>query len=412
MSNNLKVTRISNAEKEIAIYEITEDDEVSFYCSNGYKTMTRAQLNNILRTPQSSTHLMLTKEKRDKKIRLLSMKEQYELFIKEANLLKEITNDRINLYKTASVTKTSLKLFYSFNPPMPDKIQIFEMEIMEYCKNGGLIFGDKYKGKAYKYDVVSQYPFVMRSDKMVFPIGEGILKTLTTEEFNELSFYQYGIYHVKISDANHKLFSQNSNNWYTHICLTRAKELQLKMELIQDDKPNFLHFSKLVNGAKLFRPFVDYLFNFKNEGYSCIKKYLNSLWGMLSKMNYFDVVTKEDDGIRLDRELTTLTPASNDLVHNHKRFKARIFKQQKAYDNDYARIKPFLAARCRYQISKIVEQNLNNVIRCFIDGIILKKRIKGIETGLNIGDLKYEGKCGDCEILNSRDYTGIFDFKK
>ncbi len=212
--NNMayRIKGTSNIEKQIAIYEISNDNVVNFYCANGYKTMSKEQLKEINSNPITSTHLMVKKESKDKKIRLLTMKEQYELFIKEANLLKELTNDKMNLFKTVSKTKTSIKLFYDSNPPTPEKILTDEMKILESCKAGAIIFGVKGKTKAFKYDVVSQYPSVMRSDKIQFPINKPEYHTITQNEFKEMSFYRYGIYHVKIDNIDRRLLTENENN--------------------------------------------------------------------------------------------------------------------------------------------------------------------------------------------------------
>ncbi len=60
-----RIKGTSNTEKKIAIYEVLENNRVSFYCENGYKTMSKEQLKEINSNPMTSTHLMFKKESKD-----------------------------------------------------------------------------------------------------------------------------------------------------------------------------------------------------------------------------------------------------------------------------------------------------------------------------------------------------------
>ena len=406
MSKSIRVRGTSDNERKPAIYEKLEDDTIKFYCSNGYRTMTQEQFDDITSKPKTSSHIMVQKEKRHHDVLLLSLKDQYELFIKEADKLKLISDGKVNLYKTGNVARTALSLFYSFDVPLGGSISFKEMEIMEACKNGGLIWGEEYKGKAYKYDIVSQYPAIMRSDHMTFPIKAGKLKTMKKPEFEALKYFSYGIYHVKVHGADYRLFKTNEDNWYTHICLNRAMTLKYKIELVEDGESNALLYEGcLVNGAKLFRPYVDYLFQFKNAGHKEVKKYLNALWGKLCMLDKFEIQLndKDNDCIRDDKFLLQLLPTSTDCTN----FTATLQRKGQTYDTNYARIKPFLASKARCQMSCMIEKNLSNVKRCYVDGIILSKRIKDVKLGENIGELKFEKKSKKCTILNARDVLGF-----
>ena len=406
MSKSLRVRGSSTEERQIAIYEKLQDGTIEFYCSNGYKTMTKSQFDDITSNPKTSSHMMIPKEKKDKDIRLMSLRKQYKLFIEEADKLKEITKGKINLYKTGTVARTVLNLFYSYNVPLAESISQEEMDIIEMCKNGGIIWGKEYKGKAYKYDVVSQYPAIMRTDHMQFPIKRGELITLTKNEFQKLEYFKYGIYHVKVSNADDRLFVTNQNNWYTHTCLNRAKQLKYDLKLIEDDKPNFLSYEgKLINGAKLFRPYIDYLFEFKKAGHKEIKKYLNALWGKLCMLDKFEVALNDNNPTVRDNGVLLQLLPSDDFTS----FTATIQRKGQTYNTNYARMKPFLASKARYQMSVINEKNVDSLVRCYIDGIILNKRIKDVTLGDKIGDLKFESKSKDCQILNARDITGEWE---
>jgi len=262
----IRVKGTSTTEKEIAIFKKNQDGDVEFYGKNSYGKMSSLDFRQIKKYPLSSPCLMVLCEKKDKTIKKLSLRKQYKLFIKTADKLKILTDNKINCYKTGSLAKTALQLFHDLtkDAPIPDVIQYFESNILEKCKSGGIIYGKKYEGKAYKYDVVSQYPSIMRCDKTCYPYKEGKLSTLTKKEFDDMPYYSYGCYNVKIiSSIDSRLFVESYENWYTHIDLNYAKqELNYTLEIVEREN-NFLDYKGcVINGAKIFRPFVDYLYDF------------------------------------------------------------------------------------------------------------------------------------------------------
>lgn len=75
----------------------------------------------------------------------------------------------------------------------------------------------------------------------------------------------------------------------------------------------------------------------------------------------------------------------------------------------FARIKPFLLAKGRYMISKIIEKNLSEIVHCHTDGLIMKSKIKGFQAveekaDADIGDLLYCGYDETCKVYNSCHY--------
>ena len=50
---------------------------------------------------------------------------------------------------------------------------------------------------------------------------------------------RYGIYRCHIEVEDKKLIRQNKLDYYTHIDITRARELQFEITLIKDEQPNF-----------------------------------------------------------------------------------------------------------------------------------------------------------------------------
>jgi len=394
-------------EKQIAIFKFDDKGKIKTYTHiDQYKTITNEQYQQLRKNPRSSTHLLLRKNDKDENFKLLSMKDQMIAFDIEAKILKIITNGKINLYKTVSIAKTGLLLFYSTKPPIPEKIQDFEGTIFESCFLGALIFGIPYKGKSYKYDFCSHYPAIMKLKSMQFPIGVGKLVKLNSEDVSKMKYFKYGIYHVKITGIDYRLLKENKKNYYTHIDINRALELNYKVELIEDDKPNaLLYEGKLINGHKLFSEYIDYLFKFKNQGFHCIKRYINCLWGMLSQIDILTINTKSSPIINENKEILTFLPVGP--VDNVSHLLVDICKPSKRYETDFARIKPFLVAKGRYVISKVIEKNLDNVVYVHTDSVILTKPIKDVKLGSNIGELKFEEFVEECEIINGNTKKGF-----
>ena len=274
-------------DKIIAIFKQSKKSStvrVFFGDTQKYATMSQTTFRNMRKNPRSCKYILIQKDEETFDMKNLDMSQQYEIIYKEAIYLKKLTNGKINRFRTGSVAKTALQLYFDLCPYLePDQIEEYEAEILEKCYRGGLIFGVKYKGKGYKYDIVSEYPSIMISKNAKFPIGKGELQTFSKDEFNKLLFYKYGIYHVKVINADHRLFKTNKNNWYTHTDLNYAKNhLHCILELIENEKPNALIYNNLKVAKTMFEPFINYyLFEFKTNGVKEIKNYMNALAGVL-----------------------------------------------------------------------------------------------------------------------------------
>ncbi len=410
IDKDFRLQGTSKKEKNIAIFTIDENNVVKFCCEKGLGEMTKEAHKEMRKNPITASHLLIVadKEKKVGKNRDHNLQQQYEQFMKDANIVKTLTNDVMNPLKTGGVSQTALQLFFSMKPPQADPILEEEGSIIQKCKNGGLIWGEKYKGKAYKADVVSQYPSILRSDHFQIPIKAGEFKTITLEEFNIMKskYFSYGLYHVKVTGCDRRLFAENSENWYTHIDLNLALTHKYTIELIEDGEDNFLDYKgTLISGAKLFRPYVDYLFNFKKAGHKQFKWYLN-IHGFLSKTNEMEYILDGKKSIKEGVIIKEALPMGG--LDDPRVIRVTTMRKEDVFEYGYARLKPFLAAKARFQMSNIVFNNIDNIKRIYIDGIITSKRLKDQTFGNEIGELKFEGKCKNCEILNSRDVLGEF----
>ena len=402
----MQVKRISPyEEKQLMIFKHIQNNKVKVYTqANGYATIEKNEYDQIRDNPRSKDYILL--KKNDRELKSLCMKDQMKAILIENEILKTVTDGKINLLKTANVSKTALHLFYSFKPPVPDKITEFEVNFIEDCKNGAFRYSKKYKGKAYKYDFCSEYPSIMRSQHMNFPIKEGELKTITKEDIKDWKYYKYGIYRVKINNIDKRLLIENKKNVYTHIDINRALELKYDVQLIEDGEPNMLSYEdKLINGAKLFKEFVDYLYAFKNAKFGCVKKYINCLWGSLCQKDVYTVDTTENSTIHEGKTVLMMCPIGNGC--DVKGFMIDTCVKGKLYENDYARIKPFLVAKARYNISKVVEKNLDSLVYSHTDSVILTEEIKDIKLGSEIGSLKFEEYSDNIEVVNSNTVKGF-----
>jgi hypothetical protein len=269
MSRKIVQGTSPNEDKQIVVFE--NDGNIFKYYSieDGYFFLTADERAHLRKNPRSSPYILIKKNVRDHIMKDLSLKQQCKQITKDSEKLKVLTKGKINLYRTGSVAKTSLQLFYDLcNPPLPEAIYPEEIDILE-AGRGQLIWGIPYKGKAYKYDISSQYPSIMASAQHKFPIGAGKLKNFTKAEFNALTYYSFGMYHVKVLDSDYRIFVHNCENWYTHTDLNFAQQQGYKIKLVEDDEPNALLFAPkaLMTGRELFAPFVKFLFKLKKQGH-------------------------------------------------------------------------------------------------------------------------------------------------
>ena len=181
--------------------------------------------------------------------------------------------------------------------------------------------------------------------------------------------------------------------------------LHYEIELIEDSKCNAMIYDKLRSIASIFKPFIDYLFPFKKQGVHEIKKYINALWGALCQKNEIDVSTNI---IYEGNEICMTKPSFKGLeeCYDMARHTSTVFRKEDRYETNFGRIGVFIVASGRLKISNIILPNIDKVVRCHTDGIILNKPIEHIKLGNDIGMLKFEEN-GECVIKNSNDF--IFD---
>ena len=344
-----------------------------------------------------------------------SLKENYDIYIQIADTLKLKTNCKINLYRSGEYHITALHLFSEMTKHIinPDIITQVESEFINKASQGAIYFTTKgYEGEAWKADIKSMYPSLLNSS-MLFPVKAGELKYIT--ELPQIIYN--GIYRC-IIQGNTRLFRFNKDNYYTSIDLNRANELNLKIDLVIDDKPNFLYYSrdKCLTGSELFGEYVNFLFPLKDQKTDGVasshpwrqgvasshlwrqgaKQILNILWGSLSQKDENNFVHKHNEKFDIPDDCkVTLKP------YDDKSTIISIIKYNHYYKYGWARIMPFLISKGRSVISKIMAPFIDSIVRCHTDGVIFNKEPKGIKYGLTIGDLVDEGYTKQIKIDKS-----------
>ena len=338
----------------------------------------------------------------------LTLEEEYNLFIHDAEILIKETNGVINLYKSGDNNTTILNLFdkYTKHIPNADHIGQVEADWISESSTGALTFGIPYVGPVHKYDFKSNYPSIMKSSQ-TFAIKEGEFQLITDKEFRESdAYFKYGIFRcVVIRSGNYsidKLFRFNHKNKYTHIDLNNAKLLGLEIQLIEDGDVNFLHYSrdKLLSGNELFGEYVDLLFNLKQSKVPRAKTYLNNLWGLLSEAN--EIKTRVNHNNRNiiieigdDCKVTGMKP------YDDKETIIQTVNKSKQYIRGFARIKPFILARARALLAKTILPFKDTVYRCMTDSFICSEE-PNVKLGNGLGDLVLEYKAKKVQIKNCR----------
>ena len=220
----------------------------------------------------------------------IPIEEEFDNLTAVNKALKQATKGYINLGQTGTIKKTSLYLFkrLSAHIPNPEHISQIEMTWIENSTLGAIIFSEEYEGEAWKYDVKSMYPSIMCS-KLLVPMKKGEFQKFTLDEFNSLKFYPNGIYRTVVKASTdiktNRLFRFNKLNYYTQISLSHAIALGLTIEIIIDDQPNCLLYSrdKCLRCDEIFSKFVAYMFDLKDKKVPMSKLILNMLWGALTE---------------------------------------------------------------------------------------------------------------------------------
>ncbi len=267
---------------------------------------------------------------------------------------------------------------------------------LEKCFNAGIMTFDKtYAEKtinSYGYDYSGYYPNLLSNSDFKFPMSEGKRHKKKKLDYDNLD---YGIYRVKItSDDNDfkKIFNFSKDHYYTHYCLQfvaqNKNKFNVEMELIIDDDYNSIIWKpeQLVNSYEIFGNWYNNLSKLKTKypKNKLVKKLTSSLWGYITKFEryFFD----EDDFYELDVSRMNKPDKTEYKLIQYKTYKDEtkqkgirdvyeVFKIEKPYKTNLARLKPFLTSYARTYIGRVIinENIISDVIRTQTDNITLSK---------------------------------------
>ena len=355
-----------------------------------------------------------------------TLEEAHSDFVKQADKLKEQSNGLINLYKTGTLKRASLALFFYMankNEYVPEELTDMEIEWLNNTNHGQLVYLEPAEGSPldvkdmplHSYDINAFYNSLMRDVHFKIPIKQGTFKTIESKDFNKLQFFQYGIYRVIIEQPRKvtlepdmdeddyekyfhyrtckKIFRFNKNNYYTSIDLNVAKKLKLNMSIIEDGTHNFLSYGSgtTLTGSQLFGFFVKDLYKLRTETKNKdFKLIMNLLWGSLCETNishYQYDVTK--GGINIDIDTKKYDILNQYFVRDNI-FKIEYCKKNNYYKYPWARMKPFLLAFGRQKLGRVMMPYIDTVMTVNTDGFKTYREID-IQTGTGIGEVRYEG---------------------
>ena len=399
---------IAYQEKEIMIYgSLNSDKTYNVYTKEGSSKITISQYTEYKSKPRSCKYVLVKHDETETK----SIKQFYDDFVDMANELKDKSKGKINMYKSGRISQTALKLLYDFmneTEILPEKIKTYENRFISTC-GGAFRLGTQYKGKLYKYDYRSYFPSIDSSSKLLIPIKQGELKTLTQKQLDEMKYFDIGVYHCTIEIPTgdlKKLIWVNNDNFYTHYELTYIREKKLKITMI-DEKDNFLYYkrSSCKLGSEIFKEYVDYVYKLKQDNVKGAKQLLNNLWGVICKKNNQKIIHDFRDGefdLFGNKEVVNTIPLDENRMILY-------LEGETLFTNDLARMKPFFLAKCRLTMSKTIEPYIKDVYYCHTDSILSGIKLSFKDDG-KLGNIRYEGYCKDGYVVNANQRSPNSDF--
>lgn len=371
------------------IIENTNTD--SFKAFDGTKTwvMTWSEMNNIKKNFMTSEFYIYRQEKSK------TLEETFSDLMRDAKLIKEATNDRIDLHKSRGNIKNAVMMYF-YNDiahlECPEEITQFEEIWIKNASKGPLVYGKKSDEwrKGVCYDRNSYYPNCLLQMNIPYRQPEFI----TIEEDIPM-YFKFGIYRCIIEESGSNLidrnFKFNTTNFYTHLDLECAKLLKLKITMIHDDQPNYMSYTgRYKRGRDIFGKTIKALYELKKNKVPRAKELITQLWGALSKISKTTICSKNEEEIPEDAEIIGMARIYDKDGNDHTVI--RYFKKGKMLNYRFGRLKPFLTAFARLKLVQDILPYNEHVHRVHTDSILSDCRIEEIEKNLGseIGKWKIE----------------------
>lgn len=383
-------------DRTLNTYSIYSNEKISTMEAQEYYNMKNACYTNFT----TIDYVFINKDPKK------TIEQTYNDFIKNANIVKDITNNFIDIFKFVCIKHCVLWLIDYYNTLIhPETIDQQEANWISQALMGGINHCNKSENtNAYQYDHNSFYPSLMIADK-TFPIKKGQFVSLKLEDIRKKGYYNYGIYHAKITSSvgNNIFFKYNSYNKYTHFDMQMAEDLHLN--IILEDGINALIYptnEHKCKGKSIFSTLINYLYDLKIKSNKnpLINKIMQMIWGTLSERSKYHENSFNNNIIDLrgeDKEILSLEEVNVDDL------KVKYVKSNEVFKTNYARIAPFITSmgrKCIYETLKNIKTE--NIIQIQTDGFIILEKLTLKNTTNNIGDLRLI-KEGICSINNIRD---------
>lgn len=373
-----------------------EEDDIIIYNGESKSVLTTDEYNKV---SKDNSKLIVKVNSEDE------LKPKWKDYMKKADTIKELTKGFVNFYKTSSEQKIAFYTFRNMTKFIADPEPLDDIEhiVLDNAFHGGLHYSQpgEYED-CIDYDMNSMYCNYMKKLNFIFPVKKPSYNTMSTEDFNNLKFYPYGLYNVTVN-THHKFWNMKKQGWFTHFDLEIAKLLNMKVSINEHKTNAILYASKdCLRGNKTFEEFVDYFTDLeKKTSKDYVKPIRNSLWGFFSKKNKVIKRFKKGDSIDIDNYDIKSMVNGNNTTTIEMTDNTDIFKFP------WARCSIFLTAYCRLQMMRIILncKNIDDIVCINTDGFVSKTQQSQLVISDEIGDWKIK-QSGDCKVINSN--TVIF----
>lgn len=366
-------------------------------CYKDYKDYHTAQFKPNTEQKRPIFELMSGFEANDEGLKAF----RQSLTIWSAQIEAEISTTRYSYTGYWKQLTAIIELYKKLQKPVKQEpMSITEMNWMERCHNGGLVYTTKQEVKnAEAYDFKCFYAENLGGNTSLrLPTGAGreeMLKELPEK-------LKAGYYRVKITSEDAdvcKVFAYCTEQVYTHISIKHARELQkrfdIKIELIVDDKPNAYLYEKTTRSTKLFGKWFSALIGLKAKypDNKLVKLILSATYGFISR--HTTLYVDYDD----DEKLAEIE-ARNDVVfydlNLYKQKEQLVYKTTETAFN--YRLVPFLTSYSRAKMGRTIIDHIDKVVRVWNDGVIFSEPTK-MEVDTLVREEKY---CGHLILTKGR----------
>lgn len=332
-------------------------------------------------------------------------------FVEKADELLKISNGKINYYKCQYSGHLAMDIWRQMSKYVaePEPLSNLEHRVCDQANRGGFHY---FKQGTYKHcydiDMNAMYSYYMSHSLFMIPVKEGKQGIITTEQFDEFKFFPFGLYYCNITGthifANKKLL--NKNMWFTHYSLSMFKLLGLTIKIVDSGCINSILYDShsRINGNKMFKSYVDYMYSLRIEhDNKDVKKLMSALWGAHSQKNTKKDYVKYGDCADMSGRVI------DGIDHSHSHDVIESTDSIEIFKTNYGRLGSFISSYCQFKIVEFIISNvtdLDRVIAVNTDGITTIGPVDNINLSNKLGEWKCKYSDKTC-VINS-DNSVIF----